>query len=82
MVINMRCKKNCACEECEHFGGQEVMRIENKSLSTLFDKFYNRTVGVSCNNGYRVALTQEDLKRGLEEENYIIIDNEIVLNLN
>lgn len=30
-MINMRCKKNCACEECEHFGGQEVMRLKTKA---------------------------------------------------
>lgn len=78
----MRCAKNCACEECEHFMGQEVMQIENKRFSTLFDKYYNRVIGVTCNDGRRTALTTEDLKRGYEEENYVIIDNEIVLNLN
>lgn len=40
----MRCAKNCACEECEHFMGQEVMQIENKRFSTLFGKYYNRVM--------------------------------------
>lgn len=77
----MRCKKNCACEECEHFMGEEIMRIEDKKFSTIVAKFYNATIGVTCNDGVRTALTTEDLKRGYGEENYMVIDNEIVLNL-
>lgn len=71
-----KCKKKCKCEDCEYaYEENVVMRIKDEQFSTMFNTHYRSVYGVSCNNGYRVALDQDDLKSGYEEDDYYIENN-------
>ena len=66
-----RCRKKCKCEDCEYaYEENVVMKIKDEQFSTMFNDHYRSVYGVSCNNGYRVALDQDDLKAGYEEDGY------------
>lgn len=72
-----KCNKKCKCKECEHYEEDVVMRIKDEKFSTMFNTHYRSIYGISCNNGYRIALDQADLKAGYEEDDYYIKDNVI-----
>lgn len=73
-----KCKKTCSCDKCENYMGEETMAIKNEDLENLFMSGYHHTLGVACNNGYRVALNHRDLKNGFEESDYAIRNGVIV----